>query len=223
MPKLLEMGFETEQRMIGAPSVLFGIVPYLSPFLFPVDCNYHRIYIENQGGSPCWKIKQMGSEAVVQSDQPADYFGRQAFQESAQSGLVREMFQPQHFQKSSVVLQDFGLVDSPKSHNDGKNQSQNQFGGMVIGTSLEGPNIFLEQMTKSELVAKTLNQPHPTEVGEVGFVEGKMNFSGTFWHVSQSTFLRRFLTRDLFDHYYSIFSLAIHAFSWRNFSRFTHF
>jgi len=157
MPEFLEMRFETEQGVIGTSSVLFGIVPYFSSFLFPVNCNYHRIYIENQGGSPCWKIKQMGPEAVVQSDQPADYFGRQAFQEPAQSGLIWEMFQPQHFQKGAIVLQDFGLVDSPKSHNDGKDQSQNQFGGMVIGTSLEGPNIFLEQMTKSELVAKTLN------------------------------------------------------------------
>ena len=89
--------------------------------------------------------------------------------------------------------------------------------------NLEFLNTSLEQMTNSEFVAKTLNQPHATEVGEVGFVEGKMNFSGTFWHVSQSTFLRRFLTRDLFDHYYSIFSLAIRAFSWRKNSRFTHF
>jgi len=157
MPEFLEMRFETEQGVIGTSSVLFGIVPYFSSFLFPVDCNHHRIYIENQGSSPCRKIKQMGPEAVVQSDQPADYFGRQAFQEPAQSGLIWEMFQPQHFQKGAIVLQDFGLVDSPKSHNDGKDQSQNQFGGMVIGTSLEGPNIFLEQMTKSELVAKTLN------------------------------------------------------------------
>ena len=44
------------------------------------------------------------------------------------------------------------------------------------------------------------------------FVEGKTNFSGTFWHVSQSTLLGKFLTRYLFDPYYSIFSLAIHAF-----------
>ena len=71
--------------------------------------------------------------------------------------------------------------------------------------------------------AKTLNQPQTTKVGEMGFLEGKTNFSGTFWHVSQSTLLGKFLTRYLFDSYYSIFSLAIHAFSWRKFSRFTHF
>ena len=58
-------------------------------------------------------------------------------------------------------------------------------------------NTSLEQMTNSEFVAKTLNQPHATKVGNMRFVEGKMNFSGTFWHVSQSTFLRKFLTRDL--------------------------
>ena len=157
MPELLKMGFEAEQGMIGAPSVLFGIVSYFGTFLSSVDCDYYRIQIEDQCSSAFGKKKQIGSQAVVQSDQSANYLWRQALQEPAQSGLVREMLQSQHFQKGSVVLQDFGLVDSPKSHNDGKDQSQNQFGGMVIGTSLEGPNIFLEQMTKSELVAKTLN------------------------------------------------------------------
>lgn len=44
-------------------------------------------------------------------------------------------------------------------------------------------------ISKPELVAKTLDQPHPTEVGNVTLVEGKSDFSGTFRHVAQSSLL----------------------------------
>jgi len=193
MPKLLEMGFETEQGMVGTPAVLFGIVSYPGPFLFPVDCNHHRIYIENQGGALRGKTKQISPETVVEPDQPADCLGRQAFQKPAQGGLVREAGNSQHLQEGAVVLQDFGLVDTPKTHDNGKHQSQKKFGRMVTLISLGKPDVILQMFLQTNLFAKTLNQPHPAEVGNVGFVEGKIDFLGSFWHDTQNTFLRRFV------------------------------
>jgi hypothetical protein len=67
---------------------------------------------------------------------------------------------------------------------------------MVIGAFLESGNVPLEQVAKYKLVAKTLNQPHPTEVSNVSFLEGKTDFSGTFWHVTQSTPLGTFLSQN---------------------------
>ena len=60
--------------------------------------------------------------------------------------------------------------------------------------------------------AKTLNQPQTTKVGEMGFLEGKTNFSGTFWRLAQNTLLGKFLPQHLFDPYCSIFSLITYCF-----------
>ena len=171
------------------------------------------VKMERLFGQPERKRKQISSQTVVQSRQSADCFGREAFQESAQGGLIWETLESEHFQESSVVLQDFGLVDSPKPHDNSIDQSQNQFGRVIVGSPLWAPDMPLEQMAKSELVAKTLNQPHPAKVCDVGFVEGKTDFSGTFWHMTQNTFLRRFLSQNLIHLYYTTLSSTIHYFS----------
>jgi len=193
MPKFLKVGFETEQGMVRTPAFLFGIVSYSASLLFPVDCNHYRIYVENQGGALRGKTKQISPETVVEPDQPTDCLGRQAFQEPAQGGLVREAGNSQHLQKGAVVLQNFGLVDTPKTHDNGKHQSQKKFGGMIALISLGKPDIILQMFLQTNLFAKTLNQLHPTKVGDVRFVEGKIDFLGSFWHDTQNTFLRRFV------------------------------
>jgi len=125
----------------------------------------------------------------------ADGLGGQTFQESAQTGLIWELIEPQHFQEGPVVLQDFGFVDAPKPHDDSEDQCQDEFGGIVIGAPLRDPHISLQQVADFELVAKTLNEPHPTKVCEMGFVERKKDFSGAFGHVTQSTPLGAFVSR----------------------------
>lgn len=83
MPEFLEMGFEAEQRIIGTSSMLFGVVSYLCSLLFSIDCDHHSIQIEDQCSSALGKIKQIGSQAVVQSDRLTNYFWRQTFQKAA--------------------------------------------------------------------------------------------------------------------------------------------
>jgi len=193
MPKFLKVGFETEQGMVRTPAFLFGIVTHPGSFLVPVDGYYYRIQVEYQGSSFCRKMKQISPDTVVEPDQTADCLGRQAFQKSAQGGLVREAGNSQHLQEGAVVLEDFGLVDTPKAHDSGKHQSQKEFGGMVALVSLGKPDVILQMFLQTNLFAKTLNQPHPTKVGDVRFVEGKIDFLGSFWHNTQNTFLRRFV------------------------------
>lgn len=199
--------------MIGASSTLFGIVAYFGFLLFSIDCDYYRIYIESQCGAAIGKIKQIGSQTVVQSGQLTDNFWRKTFQKSAQSRLVWKLFEPQHFQKGSVVLQDFGLVDSPKAHDNSINQGQDQFGRMVVLVSLRKPNVVLQTLLDSKAFAKTLNQPHSTKVGYVSFVEGKINFLRSFWHNAQNTLLVKFLRENLLDFYYTSFPSIIYDFS----------
>ena len=48
-------------------------------------------------------------------------------------------------------------------------------------------HLMLDQVLRPALVAKTLDQPHPTEVGKVASPEGKMDRTGSFWYRTQST------------------------------------
>jgi hypothetical protein len=48
MPELLEMGFETKQRMIGASAVLFGIVAHAGSGFVAIDGQDDRVEIEGQ-------------------------------------------------------------------------------------------------------------------------------------------------------------------------------
>ena len=171
MPELVKMAFETEQGMVGRSAALFGIVANPGSLLLPIDHYDDRVQIEDEGGALVGQREEINPQAVVEPGHLADGLGGQTFQESAQAGLIWELIEPQHFQEGPVVLQDLGLVDASQSHDDGEDQGQKEFGRMVRGTSLRGLNVSLEQVAQPQLVAKTLNQPHPTKVCEVGFVE----------------------------------------------------
>lgn len=173
-----------------------GMVSHAGSLLFPVNGDDIRIQIEDQRGPCRGQGKQIGSQAVVEPNQLANRLGREAFQESSQSRLIGETRKSQHLQEGSVVLQDFGLVDAAQSHHDGIDQSQNQFGRMVILVSLIEPNIFLQEFFESGLL-------HPTEVSNMGFVEGKTDFWGTFWHNAQNALLGSFVRGIYFYGYYT--------------------
>lgn len=128
MPEFLERGLETQQRMIRTSAVLFGIVSHPSAFVFAVDDKDCRVDVENQTVAHSGQGKHISPQTVVKSDQLADGFGWKSFEESPQTGLIGKVFESQHFQESSVVLQDVGLVDPTQSHDDGEHQRQDQFG-----------------------------------------------------------------------------------------------
>jgi hypothetical protein len=129
----------------------------------------------------------MHPQAVVESDDLANGFRGQTFEESPQSGLVRKLREPEHFQEGPVVLKDFGLVDAPHAHDDGEHKCQGKFHRMECRLSLTELNMPLEKTPNVELFAKTLDQPHSAEVRNMCFSEGEMIFLGTFGHVTQST------------------------------------
>lgn len=198
MPEFLEMGLEAEQGMVGTSSGFLGIVAHPGLLLFAIDHDHHRIDIEDQGAPRGWQRKQISSQAVVEPNQLPNGFRRQSLQKAAQSGWVGEALDPQHFQKSSVVLEDLGLVDTSQSHDDGKHKRQEEFGGMIVLVPLSQPKIVLQAFFETNPFAKTLNQPHPTEVGDMGFVEGEANFLSALWHNAQSTPLGAFLRATFF-------------------------
>lgn len=184
VPELLEVSLEAEQGMVGTSASFFGVVANSCSLGSAIDDNNDRVQVEDQSASCVGKAEQVGPQAVVQPGQLADRFDRQALQESPQGRLIGKTPEPQHLQKGPVVLQDLGLVDSAQPHDDGKHQSHDHLGRIVKSTSVWNPHVFLNQPAQSQLVAKTLNQPHPTKVSDVGLVEGKTDFSRTFWHMA---------------------------------------
>jgi hypothetical protein len=171
MPKFVEMGLETEERMVGTSAVLLGIVTYTRSFLFPVDGDDDRVHIEYQCGTFSGQPKQMSPQTVVEPNHLANGLGRKTFEKPPQGRLVWKASKPEHFLKRPVVLKSFCLVDPFDTHDDGEQKSEGQLGWMVTPTPDGILDISLNQPSKLQFVAKTMNQPHPAIVCEMGFSE----------------------------------------------------
>jgi hypothetical protein len=86
MPKLLEMSFETKQRMIGSSAMFLGIVAYTGPLDYPaVNGQDDGIQIENQRGANSGEYKQFGPKLIVQCNELPDTLRRKPLQEAPQS------------------------------------------------------------------------------------------------------------------------------------------
>jgi hypothetical protein len=193
--------------MVGPPAGLLRIVADPGAGGPAVEHQDHGIHVEDQRGPRCGEGEQGGPQAVVQPRHLTDGFGRQAFQEAAQGGLIGETLQAEYVQEGAVVLQDLGLVDAPQAHDDCEQERQEEFGGMVLGAALRYAHIPLQQMAQPELVAKTLDQPHAPEVGQVGFLEGKTDLPSPSGHVTQTSPVGAFLSRVSIEAHYGFLRL----------------
>jgi hypothetical protein len=196
MPELLESSFEAKQGMVGPAAWLLGVVSHASAFGPTVDNKDRGIQIEDQGVARMGQGEQIGAQAVVKTYQLSNVFGRKALQEPAQGALVGESLQPEHFQKSAVVLQDVGLVDAAQSHNDREEQGHNQLGRVIGRSSLQLVHMLLQKPAQLQPFAESLDQPHSSEVCKVRFLEGETEFSGSSGHPAQSTLLGVFVPRS---------------------------
>ena len=177
MPELLQMSLEADEWVVGTSAVFLGVVPDASRLLLAVDGQNHRIEIEGEGSPPSGQRKELSAQLIVQADELTDGSGTHPFEESAQGGLVREARQAQQGQEGTVVLQNFCLVDASQAGHDGVQERQDQVGGKIVGIPLRDLDTILEQPPQPELVAKTLQQDHSSEVGQMGLVKGKMQCS----------------------------------------------
>ena len=196
MPELLETFLEAKQGMVGPTPRLLGVVSHASTFGSTVYNDDRGVHIEDEGVALMGQGEQIGAQAVVKAYQLSNGFGSKTLQEPAQGALVGKSLHPEHLQESAVVLQNVGLVDAAQSHDHGVHKRQDHLRGMIFRTPLRRSDVVLEPLPQSEFVAKTLDEPHPTEVGQMTFLERKTDFSGTFWHHAQSTLLGAFVRQD---------------------------
>ena len=167
MPKLLQMSLEANERVVGTSAVFLGVVPDASKLLLAVDGQNHRIEIEGEGSPPSGQWKELSAQLIVQADKLTDRVGTDSFEESAQGRRVGEPREAPQGQEGAVVRQNLGLVDASQARHDGVQESQNQIAGKIVGVSLRHLERMLKPPAQPELVAKTLQQHHATEVGEM--------------------------------------------------------
>lgn len=79
--------------------------------------------------------------------------------------MIGKPGETQQGKEDSVVLQDFGLVDSSQPGHDGIQESKDEIGWEIGGMGLRNPDIFLNEPSQFELAAKTLQKDHAPEMG----------------------------------------------------------
>ena len=124
--------------------MLFGVVSHFGKLVFSIDREDDRIQIEDQGGSGLGQGKQLSSKLIVQGDELADGFGGKPFEKSPNGGLIGKAGEPQQGKGDSVVLQNFGFVDSSQTGHDGIQESEKKIGGEVVCISLREMNRSLQ-------------------------------------------------------------------------------
>src|SRR6266581_3280458 len=182
VPKLLAISLEAQQRMIRAAALLFGIVANPGSLLMAIEGQDHGVQIEDQTGGNFGEPEELAPQLVVQTDQLADGFDRQALQKPAQRGLIRKTTEPKKIDEGSVVLQQLGPVDAAQPGDRRVEQSQDQVGRTVIGVALRQLDLALEQSPQAKLLTKTVHKHQAAKVRQMLLVERKAQCSQGFWH-----------------------------------------
>jgi hypothetical protein len=74
----------------------------------------------------------------------ANGFWGKPFEESPEAGLIGKPGETQQGKEDSVVLKNFGLVDSSQSRHDGIQEGEKEIGGKIIGIALGKLNRSLQ-------------------------------------------------------------------------------
>jgi hypothetical protein len=142
--------------MVRSSARFLGIVPDGASLLIAVDDDNGGIQIENQTVALLWKCEQVRSETVVKANDSPYCIRGQSLQKSPNGGLIGKSFQTEHLKKGTVVLEYFRFVDTTQTHNYCVNERKQNIDMVVIGCSLKGWNISLQQSMQIEPFAKTL-------------------------------------------------------------------
>jgi hypothetical protein len=197
MPELLATGLESQKRMVRAPAMFLGVVSHpRSYYRLAVDYQNCGIQIEDQAGALERLVEKSLTQQVVDLGDLSDMSWSQPLEESSDRGLVREPAQSHDFLEGPVVLQDLCLVDPLHPSDDGIENGQDHLGRMEIAEARGGSQMLLEQMLYAQLLTKTLDEQHSSEVCQGVFLEGDRQNSQTFRHCTQYYLLGSFLCKN---------------------------
>jgi len=203
MPELLEAGLESQEGMVGTPSVFLGIVAHSCPFHPPSVNNQDRgIQIEDQAGSFVGSVEKPLAQQVVDSYDLSDLLGSEPFEKPSDRRLIWKAAESHNLLEGPILLQDLSFVDSLHPRDDGIEDSQKHFGWVIVAVARSGTaDMPLKQTFEIQFLTKTVNQDHSGEVREVFFLEGNRDFSETFWHGTQMPPRGVFLSPSILSRY----------------------
>ncbi len=171
--------------MIRSAALLLGVVTDASALLLSVNSQYYTVQIEDQSRADLRQTKQLAPQSVVQAHQLPNCLRFDAVQKTTQGRRVRKRIQTQQRKERTIVLQNLGFADPPKSRDQDVEHRQEQVGWLEVSTSVGDSQVSLQQPPKAEASTKTLDQHQPTEVSQVGVLERKLQCSQAFSHRKQ--------------------------------------
>jgi hypothetical protein len=126
------------------------------------------------------------SQPVVQPYQLPDRLRLDAVQKAAKSRRIGKALQTQQRKEQAIVLQDFGLADSPQPSHQDIQQGQEQIRWLKVPTAMSDAQIALQQPSQTQALTKMLHQDHSSKMSQVGILEGKLQCSQAFSHREQA-------------------------------------
>ena len=172
--------------MVGPATSLLGVVADSGALGMAVDDEHDRVEIEGQAAPRPWSREQRLAQLVVQADELPDVPGVQPPEEPSQGGLIREATEPYDALERSIVLQDLGRIDAIHPCNDRVDQRDEHVGRVIVPVARRRSQRLLQEALEAKALAEGVNQRHPREVGQMGFLERDGQIAEPFRHCTQS-------------------------------------
>ena len=210
MPGIPGMPFEANQRLIAGTSGFGGVVSNLGSFDFPAKERQNGgVQIENETAGRMRQIPDISAQQIVNPDNSFQFQMIEVFEEFSQGGRFGGILQSQQSLKTTVVMKNSRIGNTPHTSHHRINNRQNQLGRMVIATSALPMDMSLKEPFQIQFSTKLVEKKHSAEVSKRWVLEEKLEFSDTFAHLTDSVLIGRFLSYLVYEGYYTSFSSEI--------------
>ncbi len=186
MPEVLGLALEAEQRMVGAPATLLGIVPLPGLLLLPVDHQHGGVDIEEQPGGGAGVAGQSIQEPVVQAAELREHARGHAQEEAAQCSGLRVPREPREVLEDPVLPEQLSRLDSLEPEDDRVQQSEEHLAHTVSVVPLSHPHMARNSIFETQGREETVEKVHTAVVGERARVELDRKFSGATRQLSEA-------------------------------------
>ena len=190
MPEVLGLSFETEQGMIGWPSMLDRVVTDPCLFLCSIDHKDCRIQVEDQARRRMGHDSHLDQKPIVETAQLWQGLGCHAEQEPPEGSGIGVSRQPAEIPKDAVGLQEIGGLDSFQAKDHRIKDREHQLANAVAVVALIQTDICGDRVLEANSSQKTMKQIDAAKMRETLSSEGDGEFSGPLRHSGETLPIR---------------------------------
>ena len=186
--------FAGDHRRIRRFSTVLSIESHRRSFLSAKHGQGGGIGIDARAVLKAHGWKQPAPELVVRRLQTPQMFGSKPMQEISQRFSMREYWQSQQRRQKAVGNERLGIFDSSDACDDRIDVREKNVGRMKLEVVVARPtNIGLEESSQGNRFAKRLKKYESAISCQTVSIEGKYEFSESFWHPAQTYLKSRFV------------------------------